>query len=181
MCVQVSGLTSFHWVRRLNVSNDWSPFPSPEAGSQTAHSHSKVWGFTAAYSGSISSARSFSTRFHSICRLVTIDMSPAGDKRNCLGFFNSSKAFSAPKLVQRFPAVPDDSWPLHSSRLNCRGSNNSRKAPRWAARTQQCPLTSGPSVSLNAETHCNVKNNRLKMCRAKTFPRPSQWGFYLDF
>lgn len=101
------------------------------------------------------------SRIVNLCStLHAAGLPPAGEEMNCLGFFQclSLKASSAPKPVQRFPAVPDDSWPLYSPRLNCRGSNCSKEVPRWAVGAQQCLSTSDESVSLDEETPCIIKN-----------------------
>lgn len=137
--------------------------PPPEARSQAACSRS-VWAFTNVYSSSSSTACSLALALY-----LPADLSVSA-LHGCCWFnpcsrrggivkahFSSSKVSPVAKVVRCFPAVPDDSWLLYSSRLNCRGSGSSRKAPRQAERAQQCLSTSDQSVSLHEGTPCNVQ------------------------
>lgn len=147
------------------VSNDWSPHASPWG--KFADSTLTQWGPRLHSGQTVVAVRlhaakcSLSLYLLTLCSALLLLVCPLQERRGIiLASFSSPKASSAPKLVQGFPAVPGDSWPLCSSRLNCRGSDSSRKAPRWAEKAQQCLSTSDSSVSLNEESPCNVKNKQ---------------------
>lgn len=84
------------------------------------------------------------------------------------------------KLLHCFPTVPDDSWPLYCSRLNCSGSERSEEVPRWVVGGQQCLKLQTLKI-LGASTkkfHVSLKKQKATLCAVViTWTRASQGGF----
>lgn len=136
------------------MSNDWSPpcIPPRQVHRQhthTARSEASQWHTVVLHSRALAFSLPADLSVHAL-HSVPLVCPPAGEERNSLGFFQLVQSlFNTEACVQRFSAVPDDSWPLYSSRLNCGGgSNSSRKTPTMGCESPAVPVNLGPICEL---------------------------------